>query len=382
MRTPTERQVQAIWYDASLRPKHLMTNRGSEITVVSPGEWNLGAGPDFRHAVLEIGPAHRRVVGDVEIHICPADWDLHGHGADPNYRNVIAHVTWENGAAPASLPEEAVSVWIGRFVSPRVKEDIDRIDLLAYPYARLPSAACLCEKTIGHTPERARTLLSEAGGYRLRMKARRLSGRLSEPRRQRRQIYYEEVMTALGYARNECQFRRVAERVRIDDLPLEGEAARNALLVAGEFEEWDRSPCRPRNTPENRLRSAADVFTSTLTMSLLDSVDFSDGSCRAMVKTMCGAHCMGKGRAAAILANVIVPFALAEGRLRSVPDWLPAEDVSRPVRLMASRMLGPEHDAALYSGNGLLIQGLLQVYRDHCARIHPDCEECALPRRT
>ena len=55
MSAVTERHVQAIWYDAALRPRRLRTRRGSEVTVVDPGEWNLGAGPDFRNAVLEIG---------------------------------------------------------------------------------------------------------------------------------------------------------------------------------------------------------------------------------------------------------------------------------------------------------------------------------------
>ena len=100
----TERHVQAIWYDAALRPPRLFTRRGSEVAVVSPGVWNLGPGPDFTGAVLEIGRDRRRVVGDVEIHLCPSDWDLHGHGADPNYRNVVAHVTWGCGPVPASLP--------------------------------------------------------------------------------------------------------------------------------------------------------------------------------------------------------------------------------------------------------------------------------------
>ena len=76
MKPITERHVQAIWYDAALRPKNLTTRRGSEVTVVSPGEWNLEAGPDFRNAVLEIGKERRRVVGDVEVHLCPSDWEV------------------------------------------------------------------------------------------------------------------------------------------------------------------------------------------------------------------------------------------------------------------------------------------------------------------
>jgi len=77
MKHLTERHVQAIWYDAALRPSNLVTRRGSAVTVVSPGEWNLEAGPDFKNAVLEIGKDRRRVIGDVEVHLCPADWDVH-----------------------------------------------------------------------------------------------------------------------------------------------------------------------------------------------------------------------------------------------------------------------------------------------------------------
>ena len=34
----TERHVQAIWYDAALRPQRLVTRRGTPVAVVSPGE--------------------------------------------------------------------------------------------------------------------------------------------------------------------------------------------------------------------------------------------------------------------------------------------------------------------------------------------------------
>ena len=382
MKTITERHVQAIWYDANLRPRHLTTRRGSAVTVVSPGEWNLEAGPDFRNAVLEIGKERRRVVGDVEVHLCPSDWDFHGHGADPNYRNVVAHVTWGCGPIPGSLPPGAVSIWLGRFVSANTEFAPEQIDLMAYPYARLPLGARPCEEAIGHDPDLVHEVLSEAGKHRLRMKARRLAGRLCASGGDRRQVFYEEMMTALGYKKNTMQFRRVAERVPIDTLPEENDAAKTALLVAGSFEEWDRTGCRPHNTPERRLVSAADIFTATPTMRFADEVDFSKDACKGMVTMMCGEHCMGRGRAGAIVANVIAPFALAEGRTSKLPDWLPPEDISEPVRLTAFRLFGRDHNpAAFYSTNGLLIQGLLQIHRDYCLQMHPDCTECDLAKR-
>ena len=197
MKPITERHVQAIWYDAALRPTNLRTRRGSEVRVVSPGEWNLGAGPDFRNAVLEVGKDRRRVVGDIEIHLCPNDWDFHRHGADPNYRNVIAHVTWGCGPVPGSLPPCALSIWLGRFVTANASFAPEQIDLMAYPYARLPSGVRPCEEKIGHDPDLAGRVLAEAGRHRLRMKARRMSGRLCAAQN-REQVFYEEVMTALA----------------------------------------------------------------------------------------------------------------------------------------------------------------------------------------
>ena len=394
----TERHVQAIWYDSSFRPRRLYTRRGVEVNVLFPGEWNLGAGPDFKNAVLEIGRDHRRIVGDVEIHLSPNDWDFHHHGSDPRYRNVIAHVTWGCGPIPDSLPIGAVSIWIGRFFTCDPSFSSDAIDLLAYPYARLPCSVRPCEKRIAHDPSLAKLLLAEAGRHRLRMKARRIAGRISESvsrpfcqllpfgdggrtgceHEVRRQVFYEEVMTALGYSRNTAQFRRVAERVPVAVLPEDAAAARIAFLAAGSFEDWDRTSYRPNTTPEYRLERAAEIFTETSVMSMMDACGFDDRGCRAMVRDMTPRHCMGRGRAAAIIANVIVPWAMAERRIVDAPEWLPPEDISGPVRLTAFRLFGRDHNpAALYSTNGLYIQGLLQIHRDYCLQMHPDCSECS-----
>jgi len=397
MEPVTERHVQAIWYDAALRPRRLYTRRGTEVNVVTPGEWNLGAGPDFKNCVLEIGRDHRRLVGDVEIHLSPSDWDFHHHGTDPRYRNVVAHVTWGCGPVPDSLPPGAISIWIGRFFSGDPSFSTDAIDLMAYPYARLPGGERPCEGRIAHDPETARKLLAVAGRHRLRMKSRRLAGRISEaasktcscfPRSgdsdvaahnaaSRRQVFYEEVMIALGYSRNTVQFRHVAERIPISALSGDADEARTAFLTAGTFEEWDRTSYRPNNTPERRLEKAAEIFTGTQVMNLMEASRFDGGDCKAMVDIMTPRHCMGRGRAGAIMANVIVPWAIAEGRLSEAPEWLPPEDVSDPVRLTAFRLFGRDHNpAAFYSTNGLLIQGLLQIHRDYCLQVHPDCSEC------
>ena len=361
MKNFSERHVQAIWYDASFRPQNLYTRRGSAVRVISPGEWNLGAGPDFRNAVLEIGSDHKRISGDVEVHVCPADWDLHRHGSDPNYRNVIAHVTWRCGPDPATLPHGAITIWLGRFIATDPKFDPSQIDLSAYPYAKDPWEGSARPQWKNVEISEVRNRLMSAGRHRLRLKARRLVGRMTAERNNR-QIYYEEVMGALGYCRNSPQFRRVAMRVTIDEMPRDVDGARNALMTAGSFEDWDTSSMRPWNRPEKRLSGAAALFTRTPIMSFADADDFRPMTLRRMVSEMRGDGIVGKGRAAAIIANVIVPWAIAAGRLEDAPEWLPPEDLSDVIRRKAHQLFGRDHNPArLYAGNDLLVQGMYEL---------------------
>ena len=377
----TERHVQAVWYDRDMRPGRLVTRSGEELTVVHPGEWNLEDGPDFRNAVLEVGPFRRRLVGDVEVHMSPSDWDGHGHAGDPAYRNVIAHVTWLGGPDPTSLPPGAVTVWLGRFMTANVGFSPEQVDLTAYPYARFPSDDRPCYRCIGGDPEAAAEVLSAAGEHRMRMKARRLKAILAARPGEREQIFYEEIMNALGYKRNSRGFRSVAESVPFAALVAEPDNAETALLSAGWFVDWDMRGVRPWNSPERRLKSAAQLFATTGVMYLAEVASFGRSAIRAMLKTLTGLGLMGRGRAAAVIANVVLPFALAEGRVDEVPDWLPPEDMSIPVRLMAFRMFGRDHNpAAYYATNGLHVQGLIQIHRDFCLQVHPDCGECALAR--
>ena len=376
MKSISEWQVQAIWYDANLRPDRLYTRRGSEVRVIYPGEWNLGPGPDFKNAVLELGRERRRIVGDVEVHLRPRDWDIHRHGNDPRYGDVIAHVTWECGPEPQTLPVGAVSIWIGRHLTADPLFSVDAIDPYAGPFESVPYGRRPCASRLEVAPDVGDEILRAAGRCRLVRKAGRLARRIGAGRK-RRQVFYEEVMAALGYGNNAVPFRHVAERVPLDVLPREPDSARAALLAAADFEEWDRTRQRPSNRSERRLCAAADLFLHGNVDGLEDAGDFSAAECRRMIGQMTAGGILGAGRAAAILANVVLPFALAEERIGRAPEWLPPEDVSRPVRQTAFRLFGRDHSPrAKYSTNGLMIQGLLEIERTCCRVRHPDCREC------
>ena len=61
------------------------------------------------------------------------------------------------------------------------------------------------------------------------------------------------------------------------------------------------------------------------------------------------------------------------------PRWRAAEDSSERGRLMAFGRLGRDRSpAAFYAGNGLLVQGLLHLFRELCVAHHPLCADCSL----
>ena len=366
----TERHVQALWYDNELRPRGLYTRRGSEVFVVSPGTWNLGPGPDFKDAVLEIGRDHTRIKGDVEVHLNPSDWEYHHHGDNPLYKNVIAHITWYGGPEAPSLPGAAVSIWLGRNLSQDIGFSPDMIDLTAYPFAKVPISFRPCYLKTRQNQDEMLSVVRKAGERRLRLKTSRMRRIKFSRRGEEKQLFYEEIMGALGYRHNAQGFREVAAAVPVESLLAEPQVAEAALLSASQFQDWHLGGCRPSNLPANRLRGAARLFTETEVMRFPEQADFSEAACRNIVKELVRSRAVGKGRAAAILTNVIVPFAGGK------PEWLPPEDVSEPMRLTAQRIFGVDHNRAMYAKDDVLLQGLIQIHRDFCLQLHPFCEDC------
>lgn len=88
-----EALFQFIWQHQYFHWQHLTTLQGEPVQVVHPGIINHNQGPDFLNARIRVG--NTLLAGHVELHIQSSDWLLHGHSADPNYRNVILHVVWQ-----------------------------------------------------------------------------------------------------------------------------------------------------------------------------------------------------------------------------------------------------------------------------------------------
>ncbi|MFZ1529126.1 MAG: DUF2851 family protein [Ferruginibacter sp.] len=90
----TERLLQYIWQFSYFNVYDLHTEEQQPLQIIHPGSFNTNQGPDFLNAKIKTGST--TWAGHVEIHINSSDWELHGHGTDSNYQNVILHVVWKH----------------------------------------------------------------------------------------------------------------------------------------------------------------------------------------------------------------------------------------------------------------------------------------------
>ena len=96
-----------IWQQRLWASTQQWTTDGLPIEVLSVGQHNRDAGPDFSHAHLRIG--QQEWVGNIEIHVRASDWRRHRHHTNPAYDNVILHVVCDNDEPVFNSRGEAVA---------------------------------------------------------------------------------------------------------------------------------------------------------------------------------------------------------------------------------------------------------------------------------
>ncbi len=414
----TERHLHCVWYDDRLRPNDLATARGEPLRILRPGRWNQESGPDFLGGEWEI--AGRRIAGDIEIHIRPLDWKLHGHGGDPRYSQVRLHVTYEPGRLPPEwLPPGCEEVSLKASLDARSHFFFDSIDTSAYPWEVEGSRNVLrayCETM----EESARgRLLDAAGQERLRRKTLRMARAIQAVGPA--QALYQAMMRALGYKQNSDAAEETARRLPLHELraAAAGEASLAHTLLLGVagllppdpdspgigpwmdprrmWDDWFRlrgphaenlltpqhwrlDHCRPDNHPRRRLRAAAEWFSASplLEDALLpldhESAELWIARALRVLKVReplpgdptHSRHLVGAERAAAIVVNALLPWRACMDP-GSITDHLlarlPAEALNAPARGAAHALFGPDQHPRLYR-NTLRRQGLLQFHED------------------
>ena len=357
-RTPArmipERFLRQLWKQTAFRTESLATVDGKPVEILSTGTLNTDGGPDFRNARVRIGGTLYR--GDVELHRTAAEWKHHSHDLDPKYNAVVLHVvlygipsekpysTQSKRTVPI-LPLEPFldtayhALWEQMIMGERA----ERLDHIA------------CQSANEKFPDaQLKTWLTKLANERIELKVRRFEERLIEMVKEKRhgsvkepavheaseaygetpagltpehlpspgeiysardygrpdyweQLLYEGIMEALGYAKNQAPFVKLARtlprsfflneafnarsseetKVRIESalfsvsglMPLSHEVtdkesslyltrlrtvwSKLSKLYKGEMlteGEWQFFRMRPENFPTIRLAAAAQII--------------------------------------------------------------------------------------------------------------------------
>lgn len=411
-----EALLHAAWRRASQSGLPVRTRGGERYAVLYPGRPADGAGPDFRDAVLR-APDGTLVRGDVEIHVRPSGWRAHGHGTDPRYNGVAFHVV---SSEDATRGREAAETASGR-----------RIPLLligaAGERAGPPSLPTRSSRPRARDPADVLPLpaisLADAGDQRFLSRSAGIALALRTAGGD--QAAWTALLEPLGYARNRRAFSVLSRRLPWTALARAASEAgpgRPEPPPVAELEElflWaaglaprpsgdtvaatlatmlgtrgPKKPAwvavgRPDNRPEARVRAAAALARRWLA---------AGGPLSAVIQTVRGTGTaddlidafvvrprdiedkeralVGRGRAAEIVVNAVLPLAHAWAGLtdrwdvaaralalyRAHPK-LPENAVTREMRaLLAARGL-PAHVPGAREQQGLLF--LYRVMTTH-----------------
>ena len=286
---PPEHWLQHLWRHQRIVRDALVLADGRGFTVLHPGFWNRGPGPDFKGAILRFddGPA---VHGDVEIDVDASGWVTHGHHANPAFQRVILHGVWSRPCGPGALPTWVMSDALEapmRELVPWLEGEAPGL----IP-ANVRGGCCAPLRRLGD--EAMQGLLAQAARHRLQRKA----GELLHRARHRgwEGALWEGLVSALGYRHNTWPLRCLAEWVSPEHDRMDVVGAQACLLglsgllpaqpdgpnasqlralwdrwwrEAGRWpagglpmEAWRLAGLRPANHPERRLAMAGHWLAS------------------------------------------------------------------------------------------------------------------------
>ena len=426
LRAPSELELQARWFAGDFGRKFSSVT-GDQIEIIQFGTWNREAGPDFSDAVIRINGSDP-IRGTIEFDLVDRSWETHGHSTNPAFDDAILHV----------FVEQSARVFFTRTKSNRNVPQI-RVDPAALPdkfSANVPLARPgRCQALLKDlSQERLESILTAASQFRLQRKAARIKNIVESHGRDA--ALFQEIAAALGYKQNKLAFTLLAQRLPLSALRKENDDIEAILFgVAGFLNApdlaayrdetrgyvrnlWDRwwpvrdemqrlvlpaklwrlGGARPLNHPQRRLGALAiltkqwPAFIRALARKSTESAhDFfldlrhpfwsfhytltSEAAPKEMAV-------IGDSRIADILANVLLPYFLAEGSdIWSAYEKLPARLTNRRLETGATRLFGGDVRRPQFTKTIAQQQGLLQIYEDFCLQDNSDCAQCPFPEQ-
>ena len=370
------------------------TTDGKKVEILSVGEHNRDAGPDYSHARIRIDG--HEWVGNIEIHVCASDWTKHHHHLDKAYDNIILHVVRTADKPIYNSKGELVPQCELNYPS-----DKDYLSALFESAQRMDSAIARigCAEQLLHDPR----LLTE--GWRKTLLCKRLECKRASITRlleitkgSWEHALYISLARNFGFHTNSVPFEELAINTPLSYL----QKRRNSLFQltalllgqAGLVQEpelqkeydflrvkfgltplegsiWKHARLRPQNSPELRIRQFAQLMhqSENLLSKILDTDDLKE------LEVLFAVPQMGKSSVDILLINTVIPYKYAYALHQNNPvkaeqalrlmEKIPAEN-NTIVRQW--RVLGQEVK------NAADTQALLHLYQNYCQ--HHECINC------
>lgn len=370
------------------------TTDGKKVEILSVGEHNRDAGPDYSHARIRIDG--HEWVGNIEIHVCASDWTKHHHHLDKAYDNIILHVVRTADKPIYNLKGELVPQCELNYPS-----DKDYLSALFESAQRMDSAIARigCAEQLLHDPR----LLTE--GWRKTLLCKRLECKRASITRlleitkgSWEHALYISLARNFGFHTNSVPFEELAINTPLSCLQKHRNSLfqLTALLLgqAGLVQEpelqkeydflrvkfgltplegsiWKHARLRPQNSPELRIRQFAQLMhqSENLLSKILDTDDLKE------LEVLFAVPQMGKSSVDILLINTVIPYKYAYALHQNNPvkaeqalrlmEKIPAEN-NTIVRQW--RVLGQEVK------NAADTQALLHLYQNYCQ--HHECINC------
>lgn len=375
------------------------TTDGRTVEILSVGEHNRDAGPDYSHARVRIDG--KEWVGNIEIHVQSSDWTKHRHHLDKAYDNVILHVVRTADKPVWNAKGELVPQCELRYPS-----DKDYLSGLFASAQQMDSAVGRigCAEQLIHEPGLItdgwrKTLLYK----RLECKRASIMRLLEITKGSWEHALYISLARNFGFHTNSVPFEELAINTPLSYLQkhrnslfqltaiLMGQAGFLTNERVNELEDerlakeyhfmqakfgltpmdasvWKHSKIHPQNSPELRIRQFAQLIyqSENLLSKILDTNDLKE-----LVKLF-EIDKLGKSSIDILLINTVIPYKYAYAKHRNSSfDALALMEQIAPENntiVRQWRVLGQEIK------NAADTQALLHLYQNYCQ--HHECINC------
>lgn len=387
-----------IWEHCLWAGFEQQTTDGKRVEIVSVGEHNRDAGPDYSHARIRIDG--KEWCGNIEIHVSSSDWLRHKHQLDKAYDNIILHVVRTADKPIYNSKGELVPQCELNYAS-----DKDYLSELFAAAQQMDSAVGRigCAEQLVHDPK----LLTE--GWRKTLLYKRLECKRASIERlleitkgSWEHALYISLARNFGFHTNSVPFEELAINTPLsclqkhrnslfqltallmgqagligvsglEDEGISGLAKEYAFMQAKfgltpmDASVWKHARLRPQNSPELRIQQFAQLMHQSehLLSKILDTDDLKELS-----KLFdCG---LGQSSIDILLINTVIPYkyAYAKHLHKEIDAYGLMTQIAPENNTIVRqwRVLGQEVK------NAADTQALLHLYQNYCQ--HHECINC------